>query len=101
MGRRPGLLSGNGLVGVLHDSIQELLEHEFNVDPEDFEIPRATMDQIIIVTMDVGHPASIRDYLRRGEAHRFWRVVEAHGKGGRGKVIFNPAQPSELAEAEA
>jgi hypothetical protein len=83
------MLSGNDLVGLLHQSIEEVLE-ELGANPAGFRIPRGVMDQILIVTMDVGHPASLRDYTRRGAAHGYWHVVEAHGKGGRGHVIFNP-----------
>jgi hypothetical protein len=84
------MLSGNDLVGLLHQAIEEVLEDELHVDPRGFRIPRGTMDQMLIVTLDVGHPASLRDYTRRGAAHGYWHVVEAHGKGGRGHVIFNP-----------
>lgn len=53
------------------------------------KVPRDVWDDLMIVAMDIG-PTSINSYNRRGEAQRLWRVVEAHGKGGRGFVIFDP-----------
>lgn len=60
------------------------------------QIPRRAMDDMVTVAFEVGNDVSIRQKLRIGEAMGFWKVVQAHGKGGRGHVIFGPT-PDALA----
>lgn len=55
-------------------------------------IPRAAMDDLVIVGYGVGNDVSIRQKLRTGQAMGFWKVVQAHGKGGRGHVVFDPTE---------
>jgi hypothetical protein len=83
------MLSGNDLVQLLHQALGE----EGVTAGE--QIPRDVWDDLMIVAMDIG-PTSINSYNRRGEAQRLWRVVEAHGRSGRGHVIFDPEGVAKL-----
>lgn len=57
-------------------------------------IPRDKWELIVMDTMGVGSEKSIYTYTRMGIVKGFWGVVEAHGRGGRGYIIFAPTAHS-------
>lgn len=79
-----GEVSGPEMVEVLHQAL-----HEEGV-PSGMEIPRDTWDVLIMDSMGVGSEKSIYTYTRMGMLKGLWTVVEAHGRGGRGYVIYDP-----------
>jgi len=84
MGMRPAEVSVPEMVELLHQAIQ--LEGL----PAGFQVPADDWDLIMMDGMGIGAEKSIRTYTRIGELKRLWHRVEAHGRGGRGYVIFDP-----------
>lgn len=50
-------------------------------------MPRGAFDDMLMVGADIS-PKTVEDYIRRGKAEGYWTVNAAHGKGGRGSVVF-------------
>lgn len=77
-------VTGPELVQLLHQAL-----HLEGV-PQGFQFPRDDWDVIIMDSMGVGSEKSIYTYTRMGVLKGYWVVVEAHGKGGRGHIIYDP-----------
>lgn len=93
MGALQADVPGPELVGLLHQAL-----HREGL-PQGFRVPRDSWDVMIMDSMGVGSEKSIFTYTRMGVLKGYWTVVEKHGRGGRGYVIYDPmglaAKPAE------
>lgn len=84
MGRRPGSITATQHARLFHRALVELGV------PPGTKVPRDVWDDLVMVGFEVGNDVSVRQKSRLGQAMGLWVVVQAHGQGGRGHVIFNP-----------